>query len=151
MGPLSCGSICYRAICAEAPRKTVKTSVRLDESWYPGSKSVPCLCDVTFHHDVTSLTRRSFHIIYFMRFFMLWRHSCVSLMWLAGCYNGQVAIASVQKFAGCFPLFLVFDPLYVAWVSDTLTKWANRKYDRKSTHQHCNILMFIGPCIILIV
>jgi glycosyltransferase A (GT-A) superfamily protein (DUF2064 family) len=63
MGLQSFVSICYRAICAGAPRITVKTSVRLDDSWGPGSKLVPCLRDVAFHHDVTSLKRRWFRII----------------------------------------------------------------------------------------
>ena len=71
MGLLSCVSIRYSAICAVAPRNTVKTSVRLDDSWGPASKSVSYLCDVAFHLDATSLTRRWFRIIYFIRLFFL--------------------------------------------------------------------------------
>jgi hypothetical protein len=69
MGLLGCVLICYRAICAETPRNTVKTSARLDDSWGRGSKSVLYLCDVAFHLEATSVTRRWFRIIYFIRFF----------------------------------------------------------------------------------
>jgi hypothetical protein len=71
----------------------------------------------------------------------LWHHSCVSRMWLTGSYFGQVVIASVQKFAGYYSLFLIFDPLYVAWVSGTVTKWANKNTGKTFTNQHCNILL----------
>lgn len=45
------------------------------------------------------------------------------------------------NFAGYFSLLLTFDPLYAAGVSDTVTKWANKKYGKTSTHQRCNILL----------
>jgi hypothetical protein len=71
MGMSSFALICYRAICTGVPKNTAETSVTLFDSWGPGSKSVPCGFDVVFHHDVTSLTRLWFPIIYCIRIFML--------------------------------------------------------------------------------